>query len=106
MSNLLGSIFVDDGEPDEADEPIASPQLDDAAIAGLDASHSALVHLLASNEDWRRGDFERVARRLGLMPDGAVDTINEAILDACGEPFLEGDDPLRVNVLAIRELMA
>jgi hypothetical protein len=48
---------------------------------------------------------ELLAESLDLpLLDGALDRINEAALDVCGEPLIEGDDPLETNDYAAGEL--
>ena len=47
-----------------------------------------------------------LAESLGLpFLDGTLDIINEAAMDACGEPLVEGDDPLELNEYALQELL-
>lgn len=38
------------------------------------------------------------------MLAGAIDRINEAAMDICGEPLIDGDDPLELNHYAAQEL--
>lgn len=74
----------------------AAPETD--LVDGLDAAHTALARRLGSQESWTRADAEDVAAGVGLpLLDGALDRINEAALDVCGEPLVEGDDPLETN---------
>jgi len=75
-------------------------------IEGLDAAHTALAHALAQQAGWERSTVEDLAAELGLpLLDGALDRINEAAMDACGEPLVEGDDPLDINDYASQELL-
>ena len=57
---------------------------------------------------WTRGEFEELTAQYGVMPDGALDTLNEASLDATDEPFVEddGNDRLTINDFARQELFA
>ena len=50
-------------------------------------------------------EFEESAVELGLMPAGAIETINDVAFELCDEPMIEGDDPLEVNKFAIKELL-
>lgn len=61
-------------------------------LAGLDAAHSALVRALVTQDAWGRAEFEELSATWQLMPDGALDRINEAALDAVDEPLIEDDD--------------
>ena len=72
---------------------------------GLDPAHSALAVALADQVVWTRLDVEELAESLGLpLLEGALDVINEAAMDGCGEPLVEGDDPLELNAYAIEEM--
>jgi hypothetical protein len=107
VSALLSDIFVDEEEP--AAPPAAPdppPAGDGERLAGLDTPHSSLLRALAAREAWTRAEVEVIASERGLLPDGALDTINEAALEACGEPVCEGDDPIELNTEALKELLA
>jgi uncharacterized tellurite resistance protein B-like protein len=110
VTALLAGIFADeesvdtpatDTTPDhhaDADEP-------QIVIAGLDSAHNRLADRLRSKATWTRAEAERLAASLALpLLDGAIDRINEAAIDACGEPLVDGDDPLEINSLATQEL--
>lgn len=87
--------------------PAAQPPPDSASIAGLDAAHSAFAVQLSSQTTWDRGEAEGLAESLGLtFLDAAMDTINEAAFEICGEPLLEGDDPVELNAYAIEEMIS
>ncbi|WP_229786817.1 tellurite resistance TerB family protein [Actinokineospora fastidiosa] len=67
------------------------------AVAGLDAAHSAFLALLDTRDEWDRAELEARADELGLLLDGALDTINEAAFDSVDAPFWEGSDPILIN---------
>ncbi|GAA0976289.1 TerB N-terminal domain-containing protein [Acrocarpospora macrocephala] len=98
---LLGSIFTDE---DEIPQPPPPPPAADP-VAGLDGRHSALVRALKGITQLSRGQFEDLAARWSLLPDGALDRVNEAAFDYAGEPLLEGDDPVWVNRSLLGELL-
>ncbi len=77
-----------------AEEEEAAPP---RSPGGLDASHAALLVDLATRPTWRAEELEALAAGHGLMPQAALDRINEAALEAWGEPLMEGEDPLDVH---------
>ncbi len=110
VTALLADIFTDD-EPET--EPEAAPSADACiaevadgiAIEGLDGAHGALADRLRTRSSWDRTEVDEIATSLGLpLLDGALDRINEAALDLCGDPLVEGDDPLEINDYAVEEL--
>ena len=99
VSVLLRDIFTsDDGEV----VTVASAVSENLVVVrmrvlDLDESHSRLTLSLIERDSWNRADFAALATEYRLMPEGAMDAINEAALNLHGEPLLEGDDPIAVN---------
>ena len=104
VSALLSDIFVEDGETESAAVP--SPATTAAApVVGLDGPHANLVSALRAQPGWDRGAFEAAAEECGLpLLDAAIERINDAVIEMCGEPLIEGDDPLELNDYALQEL--
>jgi tellurite resistance protein len=91
VSALLSNIFSDDDE----DTPIAAPASDPAerpAFEGLDAAHGRLLLAVRAAGRLSAEDFERQAKALRLMPEGAAETINDWGFDRFGEPVIELED--------------
>ena len=72
----------------------------------LDADHSAFLRLLVTRSSWLREELEHAAADMELMLDGALEHINEAVLDACDEPLTEGEDPIEINQAVLETLPA
>lgn len=106
-SYLAGIFTEDDAVADAAAIPSGQGRTmtPDSQIAGLDEAHSALLSRLAGQLSWTRDDFGRIAAELGLLPDGALETLNEAAFEAVGEPVCEGSDPIDINRSAIEEML-
>jgi uncharacterized tellurite resistance protein B-like protein len=102
VSALLGSIFIDDDQAPSAPPPATA----NMPLAGLDGPHSALLRALAARASWSRGELEAECAGLSLLPDGALDTLNEAAYDAVGDPFADGDDPIDINRDVAQEMLA
>ena len=108
VTALLSGIFSDDETNTQPPPPAAGAAIPSVGptIAGLDAAHSALAIALAATPWWDRSDAEQLGDSLGLpLLDGALDRINEAAMDACGEPLVEGDDSLELNTYAIEAML-
>lgn len=102
VQRLLSTIFVDeetDAPAPPATAVTARPGSATAALpapAGLDAAHAALLqHLLThAGNTVEREDVEGWCASLGLMPDGALETVNEAAYAVAGDALLDVDDEI------------
>jgi hypothetical protein len=121
VSALLSTIFTDDEPTESADwaedrhtsapHPYVSSAIDpipesvESAIAGLDAAHSKLLRQLAERLSWSRSDFEQLAAQLGLLPDAAMERLNDVALDTADDFILDGDEQLTVNPHTLQEML-
>lgn len=100
VSSVLGQIFADEIEPALPPLPPAPDAASDggksggSALEGLDRRHAELLLELAGRPEWPRPEYETLARSLGLMPDGALETINEWSFDRFDDAIVEDGDPL------------
>ncbi|WP_281170537.1 TerB N-terminal domain-containing protein [Actinokineospora enzanensis] len=90
VAEQLAQIFTDD-------EPAPPPPVPAAQLAGLDAEHTEFLRRLVGRPQWARADLEDLATEVGLLLDGALDTVNEAAFDTVGDPVWEGTDPITIN---------
>ncbi len=105
VANLLTGIFADDEPQPGMESPAPGPE-PGSLIKGLDGPHSHLLDALVSRSEWDRGSVEELARSLGLpFLDGALDVINQAAYESCGDGIVEGDDPIVLNAYALEELI-
>ena len=104
VSKILGEIF----EEDTVEEIVPIPEkqtIDTKIIGSLDVEHSELFNQLIKQTEWRREDFEALAEKNNLLPDGALDMINEAAYEICDEPLIDGDDPILVDMDVAKEMI-
>lgn len=102
VSAMLAAIFVEEEfEPVPAPPPRAREAT--TPFAGLDTPHSdLLLRLLAG--PMTRGEFDAAAAELRLMPDGAIETLNEWGFDNLGGPIVEDDDDVGIMPEIIDQL--
>jgi hypothetical protein len=103
VSSFLEEIFREE-EASPAQAPAGRGET--GSVAGLDAAHSALLERLAEKDAWPRMEIERLADELGLLPDGALELINEAAFARCGAPLLEGDEMIEIDQQILQEITA
>jgi hypothetical protein len=94
VASLLEEVFTEDEPP--------APSRD---LAGLDAAHTALLRELATRAAWERADLDRRAAALGLLPDGALEALNEAAFARCGAPLLDGEETIEIDAEVLREML-
>lgn len=103
VAELLADIFVEEEPVPEAAaaanrSAYAAPG---PAIEGLDSAHVALARMVVDAPSCTRLEAAEHGESLGLpFVDSALDTINEASFDLCGEPLIDGLEQLRVNPYA------
>ena len=92
VSQMLANIFTDD----TSSAPAPKPELPHrpSRFKGLDAAHGQLFEAVLATGELRRSDFDEQARTLKLLPDGAIETINEWGFDNFDEPVLDGEDEI------------
>ncbi len=93
VSTLLSEIFVEDAshQPDVR----ISPERDGACrFRGLDEPYGELLAGLVDEGSWSWSEFETRAKALKLLPDGALETINEWAFDQFDEALLDHGDKI------------
>jgi hypothetical protein len=118
VAALLGEVFADDDHPGTIPIPTPTPAPAQTAaaatasasasrddlVAGLDAAHTRLLRTLSARASWTRAEFRAAAASVGLLPDGALDVLNESALETCGDLVCEGEDPIGINPTVLYEL--
>jgi uncharacterized tellurite resistance protein B-like protein len=99
VSAILGDIFNDDDVLPRAPLPSAVSEPKGPA------AYRVLLGRLAVRASWTRTEYEGMAAECGLLPDAALDAVNELSFDRAGHAVLEGDDPIEVDVATAKELL-
>ena len=101
VSAMLATIFTE-AEPEPEEVTPAS----DSPLNGLDSEHAALLNKLVMRPEWVRQEFEAIAVSLSLMPNGALEAINEWAFDRYGDALVEDGDPLVLNQDLLAQVLA
>ena len=94
VSAILEEIFQDD-EPEEVPAEDVEPTATD--FDGLDAKHAAFLGELLLRSHWEEDEYRTLASQFGLMPAGAIETLNEWSLDNFGDLLIEEGQGYTVN---------
>lgn len=104
VKNLLEEIFVE-AEPEIPAVPVVSEVHESKGnLETLDRLHRALFLRLTTNETWTRTEFETICSELGLMPDGAIEGINEWSFKSVNAALIEDGEPVYVDMELAEEL--
>lgn len=104
VSSLLATIFVDDPEPSVQPVAVVADRTVEA-VSGLDLPHSGLLRALADKSRWTRTEFEEITETWGVLPDGAIDVLNDAAYEMAGDPIFDGEDPIKIDVEVLGEML-
>lgn len=114
VSIILAEIF-DEEVGDEGQYPegglaaVTSPAggVIEASFPGLDAPHGSLLDVLLREGRMHRESFEETAQAVRLLPEGAIETINDWSFERFGEALIEDDQVIILAehlVVGLREL--
>ena len=106
VSTLLADVFADADEPEPDPKVVQRSGEDngDTAVPGLDAAHGRLYLASVTRPSWSRAEFSELAEQYDLLPDGALDVLNDHAVATCGEPLLEDEGDLVLNAYAVQEI--
>ena len=109
VSRLLEKIFAGN-----ASEPFSSleqtkmgrqmPADRHCPLLSLDRGHTHLLRALLSKPEWTRAEFVDLCSGLELMPDGALEHINDKSFQHFDEALIEGEETLVLNQDLIKEI--
>lgn len=100
VQSLLGSIFSSDNEDDEPQPPPPVPQNQHM----LDNAHQQLFDKLITQEHWSRNEYIGLCKELDLLPDGAIETINDWAYERVEAPLIGEDDEIYIDFEIVAEL--
>ena len=103
VSALLNEIFQDE-EPEE--EPTEDHGQADSEFGGLDEKHAAFLGELISRLHWDEGEYRTLARQFRLLPEGAMETVNEWSHGRFGDLLIEEDNGFLINSEVKDEILA
>jgi uncharacterized tellurite resistance protein B-like protein len=107
VSALLANVFAEEAPAEAAvDEATSAEEAPEMAsgVLGLDHDHSTFLRRLIGQHVWSRDELADMAADMELMLDGALEHINETMLDSFEAPLAEGDDPIEINQELLEKL--
>ena len=93
VSKVLGEIFANDDQTLETEPSHDSDEL----LPGLHSQFALLALELIQRDHWQGEEFAQLAGRFDLMPDGALEILNEWAFEQFDEPLIEEYDGYNLN---------
>lgn len=97
VSAVLEDVFADNGRERETVEDSTESSDKSPFLAGIDTAYEGFLRELISRSTWSAIEFNALAAKFGLMPGGALETLNEWAYDRFEEPLIEEDEELQIN---------
>jgi len=87
---MLGEAMRDENVAEEREDQPTVPvgPLKHPRLESLDIRFHSMLSQLLTRPVWRRAEFDSLAREFKLMPDGALDAINDWSFDAFNDPII------------------
>ena len=98
VQSLLSSIFTDI----EEEPTVPQPELPDNQ--NLDSTHQQLLNILITREHWKRDEYIELCKKFNLLPDGAIETINEWAYECVDAPLIEENNDIYIDFEILTEL--
>lgn len=101
IKEILTNIFEDDNQKEDAHSSNIHAESEDM-ILGLDQQYMILLNRLVQKERWEQSEYEILCNELNLLPEGAIETLNQTFFDKYGDDLIIVDDDLEINVTLVR----
>jgi len=95
---ILAQVFEDI----EPTSPL--PQVKQAGIIGLDGAHSGLLLALLAKPIWQQDEFESMCAKCGVLPAGAIETINCKTFERYNDSLIEERESIEINAVLAKEI--
>jgi tellurite resistance protein len=104
VQSMLGAIFMEDEPAGESNETATNTTAVEEE-SGIDKKHYSLFESLIRKNRWSREEVEALCRDLGLMVNGALETINDWSFDKVDAAVLEEDgDAIYIDQEIVEEI--
>lgn len=97
VQDILSDVFEEEDDEDSRNIEPGNAEDDFTSYLGLDKQHSQLVDKLIPKEVWTQEEFQNLCNDIGLMPNGAIEIINEKSFDKYEDDLLIMHDELEIN---------
>ena len=97
-SLLLHDVFKQEEEGMEEEQAADNEIADGGVLDGLQPRFAVLLKKLLVKPSWSKEEYQKMAHELGLMPEGALETLNEWSFDNIGDALIEGGEYIEIYI--------
>lgn len=105
VGDVLAEIFTGQEEPAEVVEEEVEYDEFEHPLAKLETPYRELLKRLLAESEWERSAIEAVCAELGVMPDGAMETLNEWAFENLDAPLIENGEPVYIDIELVRGII-
>jgi uncharacterized tellurite resistance protein B-like protein len=105
VTAVLSGVFVEEDEDLHPHDLGEDADADGNGAPRLDDSHTLFLRRLSAQPVWPRREFEALANELGLLPSGALETVNDAAFALTDSSLSEGEDPIELDGHVLEEML-
>ena len=103
VKRVLEDIFADDELEEE--KVSEAPTQDSSILDALDDAHQKFLRHLLTQEKWERSGLHEFCKELGLMLDGAMETVNEWAFKNANALLIQDGEPICVDISLGKEIL-
>ncbi len=101
INEILTNIFEEDNQKENTQLSNITADSGDTVL-GLDQQHMILLSRLVQKERWEQTEYETLCNELNLLPEGAIETLNQTFFNRFGDDLIIVDDDLEINVSLVQ----
>lgn len=107
VKKILEDIFVDEEEDEVIEEASAQEEISKTnLLSKLSEKHQKLYLELIKKEELSQKEFVELCSELDLMPDGAIEVLNDWAYDNLNAPLLDDGNPLYIDLELVEEIQS
>lgn len=105
VKGILEEIFTEREDVPFYQAPPPTGVSKNTPLLLLDQNHQSLFNQLIVKENWNKNEVHDVCKKLGLMTDGAMETLNEWAFNLTNAPLLEDGEVIYVDINLAEEIL-
>lgn len=106
VKKILEDIFVEDDEDEIETPPEPSESSSTNILNLLSEKHQELYKQLIQKEEWPQNELVELCSKLDLMPDGALEVLNDWAYDNVDAPLIDEGDPTYIDLELVEEIQS